>query len=99
MLFSLFAGWLPRTARYDDSEGDIMSHRPNSPASNAAPITPMVYVREKTVWQYKLLTRNLSKEEAPNEGELNALGKDGWELTGMFMDSPFVHFYFKRLKD
>ncbi len=44
-------------------------------------ITPMVYVRDKTVWQYKLLTRNLSNEEAPNEQELNALGKDGSELA------------------
>ena len=38
-----------------------MSHRSNP----AAPITPMVYVRDKTVWQYKRLTRNLSKDEAP----------------------------------
>ena len=67
--------------------------------SNAAPITPMVYVKDKTVWQYKLLVRNLSKEEALNEQELNALGKEGWELAGIFSDSPFVHFYFKRLKD
>jgi hypothetical protein len=47
----------------------------------------------------KLLTRNLSKEEAPSEEELNKLGKEGWELAGVFSDSPFVHFYFKRMKD
>jgi len=76
-----------------------MSHRINFPGSPAAPITPMVHVKDKTVWQYKLLTRNLSKEEAPSESELNALGKEGWELAGVFTDSPFVHFYFKRLKD
>ena len=63
------------------------------------PVTPMVYVKEKTVWEYKLLSRNLSKEEAPSEEELNRLGKEGWELAGVFSDSPFVHFYFKRLKD
>ena len=63
------------------------------------PVTPMVYVRDRTVWQYKLITRNLAKEEAPNEEELNALGKDGWELTGILTDHPIVRFYFKRLKD
>jgi hypothetical protein len=76
-----------------------MTDRPNFLGQPAAPITPMVYVRDKTVWQYKLLTRNLSKEEAPSEEELNKLGKDGWELAGVFTDSPLVYFYFKRLKD
>ena len=58
-----------------------MSHRFNFPSS-PAPITPMVYVKDKTVWQYKLLTRNLGKQEAPSEEEeLNTLGKDGWELV------------------
>jgi hypothetical protein len=49
--------------------------------------------------EYKLLTRNLSKEEAPSEEEFHRLGKEAWELAGMFTDSPLVHFYFKRLKD
>jgi hypothetical protein len=63
------------------------------------PITPMVYVKDKTVWQYKRLTSNLAKEEAPSEEELNALGKEGWELAGIVTDHPIVRFYFKRLKD
>ncbi len=74
-----------------------MSHR--FTFSNTPPITPMVYVKDKTVWEYKLLTRNLAKEEAPNEAELNALGKEGWELAGITTDHPIVRFYFKRLKD
>ena len=69
------------------------------PRSVPAPVTPMVYVTDKTVWEYKLLSRNLAKEEAPNEEELNKLGKERWELAGLFSDSPFVNFYFKRLKD
>jgi len=69
------------------------------PLSGPGPVTPMVYVKDKTVWQYKLLNRNLSKEETPTEEELNKLGKEGWELAGVFSDSPFVHFYFKRMKD
>ena len=77
-----------------------MNQRFDFPAqSGPAPMTPIVYVKDKTVWEYKLLTRNLSKEEAPSEEELNKLGKEGWELAGVFTDSPFVHFYFKRLKD
>ena len=80
--------------------GVHMNHRFTFPAQpDPAPMTPIVYVKDKTVWQYKLLTRNLSKEEAPSEGGLNEIGKEGWELAGVFNDTPFVYFYFKRLKD
>ena len=58
----------------------------------------MVYVNEKVVWEYKLLTRNLSKENAPAEQELNELGKDGWELVGVVNDSRLAYLYFKRVK-
>jgi hypothetical protein len=77
-----------------------MNQRFNLPPRSAVGyVTPMVYVKEKTVWECKMLSRNLSKQEAPSEEELNRLGKEGWELAGVFSDSPFVHFYFKRLKD
>jgi hypothetical protein len=58
---------------------------------------PIVYVDEEIVWEYKQLVRNLAKENAPTEEELNKLGAEGWELAGVFSDSPFVYFYFKRL--
>lgn len=70
--------------------------QPPRPAS-PPPQPPMVYVRDEPEWQYKQLVRNLSKQDAPGENELNALGKDGWELTAIFTDSPLVYFYFKRL--
>lgn len=60
---------------------------------------PMVYVSEQSVWEYKQIVRNLAKEQALTEDDLNELGADGWELTGVFSDSPFVYFYFKRLKE
>ena len=60
---------------------------------------PTVYVKDKIGWQYKALVRNLAKEHAPSPTELDALGADGWELVGMFVDSPFVYFYFKRPGD
>jgi hypothetical protein len=58
----------------------------------------MVYVTEKTIWEYKQVTRNLSKENIPSEEELNKLGKDGWELVCVLKDSPLAYFYFKRMK-
>jgi len=70
---------------------------PNQPRPES--ITPIVYVKDKTIWQYKLLTRNLAKEEAPSEEELNKVGKEGWDLAGIVTNHPFVYFYFKRLKD
>lgn len=75
----------------------MKSNIPNQPRTGS--ITPIVYVKDKTIWQYKLLTRNLAKEEAPSEEELNKVGKEGWELAGIVTDHPFVYFYFKRLKD
>jgi hypothetical protein len=56
-------------------------------------------MKEKYIWKYKQLVRNLAKETAPTEDELNVLGAEGWELTGMFTDSPFVYLYFKRLAE
>ena len=58
---------------------------------------PMVYVKTQLKWEHKQLVRNLAKETAPTEDELTAIGADGWELAGVFTDSPFVYFYFKRL--
>lgn len=61
-------------------------------------VPPIVYVTEKTVWEYKQITRNLSKDKIPTEEELNRLGKDGWELVGILNDSGFAYLYFKRVK-
>lgn len=57
---------------------------------------PMVYVREEPRWEYKLLVRDVAKAEEPSEDELNALGREGWELVGVLHAAPLVHFYFKR---
>ncbi len=55
---------------------------------------PVVYV--EPTWEYKHLVRDLAKETAPDEAELNALGADGWELAGTFVYGSAAHFYFKR---
>jgi hypothetical protein len=57
----------------------------------------MVYVRDRTVWQYKVLTRDIPL--SPSEEELNMLGKDGWELIAVLTRGGVTHFYFKRMKD
>ena len=68
---------------------------PNSPGP--APHTPMVYVHDRTVWQYKVVTRDVPL--SLSEEELNTLGKEGWELTGVITQGGVTHFYFKRMKD
>jgi hypothetical protein len=53
---------------------------------------PLVPVEPR--WEYRELVR-----EAPDllsEAELNALGAEGWELTGVAPAGRSVHFYFKR---
>lgn len=60
---------------------------------------PLVYVREQLIWEYKHLVRNLEKEEALSEQELNNLGEDGWELAAAFSAASTAHYYFKRIKD
>lgn len=57
---------------------------------------PMVYVEKKLKWEYKQLTRNLKKEKPLDETELNALGAEGWEMSGVTQHPPFTYFYFKR---
>jgi hypothetical protein len=55
---------------------------------------PVVYV--EPTWEYKHLVRDLAKEPAPDEAELDALGADGWELAGAFARGAEAHLYFKR---
>jgi hypothetical protein len=64
-----------------------------------SPQPPMVYVKESLVWEYQVLARDLAKEEAPTQAELNELGQAGWELTGILAASSQAYFYFKRLAE
>jgi hypothetical protein len=59
---------------------------------------PAVFVYEKQAWQYKVIGR--SANDAPlTDEELNALGRDGWELVGVAPADKSVQFFFKRLRD
>ncbi len=70
---------------------------PDQPTTGAI-VPPMVYVTEKTVWEYKQILRHLAKDNIPTEEELNRLGKDGWELVSTLNYSEFVYLFFKRIK-
>jgi hypothetical protein len=67
---------------------------PGNVSSNRLP-PPTVYV--EPTWEYKHLVRTLKAEGPPEEGELNTLGADGWELAGAFVEHGHLHVYFKRL--
>lgn len=58
---------------------------------------PMIYIEKQTKWEYKQIVRNLESEEPLDEAELNALGEEGWELSGVVQQLSFAYYYFKRL--
>ena len=69
---------------------------PREPQQN--PVRPpMVYVEKQTKWEYKQIVRNLESEQPLDETELNSLGEEGWELSGIAQQQPLTYFYFKRL--
>jgi hypothetical protein len=67
--------------------------RPHGPAGHR--VEPP-WVSMEPSWEYKLLTRDLRTDELPSEAELNALGGEHWELTGVLPEGDRAHFYFKR---
>ena len=58
---------------------------------------PMIYVEKRLKWEYKQIVRNLKKESPPDEEELNKLGEEGWEMSGVAQQPPLAYFYFKHL--
>jgi hypothetical protein len=68
-------------------------HQPTQPE----PIRPpMIYVERRLKWEYKQIARNLENEKLLDEKELNALGEDGWEMSGIARQGPLTYYYFKR---
>jgi hypothetical protein len=74
----------------------IPPHEPKQPE----PVRPpMLYVKKSLKWEYKQIIRDLEEEKPLDETELNALGGEGWELTGVAEQSGTMYFYFKRQVD
>ena len=67
---------------------------PGDPTHPVQP--PMIYVEKKLVWEYKEVLRNIKKDSLLSEEELNKLGAEGWEMTGILNRPSLVYFYFKR---
>ena len=57
---------------------------------------PMIYVEKQMKWEYKQIVRDLESEQPLDEAELNTLGKEGWEMTGIVQQPPKTYYYFKR---
>jgi hypothetical protein len=57
---------------------------------------PMVYIERRLKWEYKQIVRDLEKEKPLDENELQALGEDGWEMSGIAQHPPGTYYYFKR---
>lgn len=57
---------------------------------------PMVYVERPVRWEYKQIVRDLETEKPLDEAELNVLGAEGWELSGIAQQPPTTYYYLKR---
>jgi hypothetical protein len=68
---------------------------PRFPEPRGQPIAPP-WVPVELRWEYKDVVRDLDVEGLLTEADLNALGADHWELSGVAGEGTRVHFYFKR---
>jgi hypothetical protein len=68
--------------------------RPGWPAPHESHIEPP-FVPLEPRWEYKELVREVAAGLL-SEAELNALGAEHWELTGVIAAGAQAHFYFKR---
>ncbi len=68
------------------------ANRPESPDVRVHP--PMVPA--EPMWEYQHLVRQIPPDRPLDESTLNAMGEDGWELTGVVAVATAVHYYFKR---
>ena len=74
----------------------------NDVQGKAAVHIPMVYENVAPPrWEYHILTVEPAEQALLDEDTLNALGKDGWVMTGLLDErmsgrGTFVHYYFVR---
>jgi hypothetical protein len=69
---------------------------PREPQGQEPVRLPMIYVNKQLVWEYKQIVRDLESEKPLEEPELNKLGDDGWEMSGIAQQASLTYYYFKR---
>ena len=57
---------------------------------------PTIYVYEKQTWEYKVVSWSATEDASASADELNALGKDGWEMVAIVPLADRLQFYLKR---
>ena len=57
---------------------------------------PLPIVYEMPVWTYKHVSLALGDVARFCDAELEALGAEGWELTGVLTEGATAHLFFKR---
>jgi hypothetical protein len=57
---------------------------------------PTIFVYERQGWEYRVVGKEVG--QPLTQDELNALGKDGWELVGIVPLLNTVQFYLKRTR-
>jgi hypothetical protein len=67
---------------------------PAAPRAGTPLEPPSVWVEPR--WEYREVVRRVPDEAPLSEAELNALGREHWELTGVVPIGGAVHYYFKR---
>ena len=59
---------------------------------------PAIFVYENQGWEHKVISKDTAGDALLTEDELNAFGKDGWELVGVVQLPSRVQFYLKRIR-
>ena len=68
---------------------------PGAPRTGTPLEPPSVWV--EPCWEYRDVVRRLADEPPLSEAELNMLGQEHWELTGVVPMGEVVHYCFKRV--
>ena len=74
---------------------EIPFPRPGAPRTGTPLEPPSVWVEPR--WEYRDVVRRIADEAPLSEAELNGLGQEHWELTGVIPVGEVVHYYFKRV--
>lgn len=69
---------------------------PREPQGQEPVRPPMIFIKKQLAWEYKQVVRNLDSERLLEEAELNQLGDEGWEMSGIAQQPPLTYYYFKR---